>query len=70
MCILSFPIMGHMSYCHHFVSVDGQSGFLSSLTFHILIVSYKTTEPIGTKLQELCVWSLVQKHLISSWIGK
>ena len=40
---LTWPL-GHVSYCHHFSSVVRPS------TFHILIFSSETTEPIATKL--------------------
>ena len=36
--------LGHVSYCHHFLSVVRPS------TFHILIFSSETTGPIATKL--------------------
>ena len=42
--IFSSPGLGHVSYCHHF------SSFVRPSTFHILIFSSETTEPISTKL--------------------
>ena len=60
-----------MSYCHHYEFVNSCPSLPSLSTFHIYIISFESTRPIGTKIcRNYVLWGRLQWIFISSWSSK